>query len=96
VAKHRRAAPASVSPPPRPTREILIWTAFACALVPLALLWSGAGWTVALGVGGLIVVLVLACALALRLSGLTLARGDPPPDGNPPDDDRPVDPLTGP
>jgi hypothetical protein len=44
--------------------------------VPLALLWSGAGWRVALGVGGLIALLVLGCAAVLRLSGMTLSPVD--------------------
>lgn len=95
MAKHRRAEPAPVAPS-RPAREILIWTAFGCALVPLVLLWSGAGWTVAVSISGLIVLLALACALALRLSGLTLKRADPPPNGSEPEDERPIDPVTGP
>jgi hypothetical protein len=77
VAKHRRAGDAPDPPPPRPAREILVWTAFGCALVPLALLWSGAGWLVALGVGGLILLLAAGCAAALRLTGTSL--GAPPP-----------------
>ena len=79
MAKHRRAATAPDGPPPRPGREMLVWTAFGCALVPLALLWSGAGWTVALGVGGLILLLAAGCALALRLTGLTLGPVPPRP-----------------
>jgi uncharacterized protein (DUF58 family) len=89
VAKHRRAASTPDSPPPRPAREILIWAAFGCALVPLALLWSGAGWAIALGIGGLLVLLGAACALALRLTGMTLSPVEPPPTGRPHDDDRP-------
>lgn len=92
VSKHRRAPTVPDSPPPRPAREILLWTAFGCALVPLALLWSGAGWAVALGVGGLIVLLAAGCALALRLSGLTLGPTPTPPPTASRDDDRPVEP----
>ena len=96
VAKHRRAALTPDAPPPRPAREILMWAAFGCVLVPLALLWSGAGWAVALGVGGLLVLLGGACALVLRLAGLTLSSVEPSvepePNGRPRDDDRPVEP----
>jgi uncharacterized protein (DUF58 family) len=96
VAKHRRAAAAPSSPRPLPAREILVWTAFGCALVPLTLLWSGAGWAVALGVGGLIVLLAIGCALVLRLSGMTLTPVEPPPSDGHRDVDRPIDPSTGP
>jgi hypothetical protein len=68
---------------------MLIWTAFGCALVPLALLWSGAGWAVALGVGGLIALLAAGCAVALRLSGLTLGSISSSAAA---DDERPVEP----
>jgi len=96
VSKHRRGATASDLPPSRQGREILIWTAFGCALVPVALLWSGAGWAVAFGVGGLIMLLAAGCALALRLSGLTLGAIPPPSTGSQRDDERPVEPVTGP
>jgi uncharacterized protein (DUF58 family) len=92
VSKHRRAATAPDLPPPRLAREILIWTAFGCALVPLALLWSGAGWAVAFGVGGLIMLLAAGCALALRLSGATLGPGSPPSTASQRDEERPVEP----
>ena len=91
VAKHRRAGQTPDAPPPRQAREILIWAAFGCVLVPVALLWSGAGWALALGVGGLLVLLVGACALVLRLAGMTLSPAEPQPDGRHPDDDRPVE-----
>ena len=91
MAKHRRAGSTPDSPPPRPAREILIWAAFGCALVPLALLWSGAGWAIALGIGGLLVLLGVACALVLRLAGMTLSPVEPEPNGGPRDDDRPVE-----
>ena len=91
MAKHRRAASTPDSPPPRPAREILIWAAFGCALVPLALLWSGAGWAIALGIGGLLVLLGVACALVLRLTGMTLSPVESPPNGRRHDDDRPVE-----
>ena len=83
VAKHRRAGTQPPAPPPRPAREVLIWAAFGCALVPLALLWSGAGWRVALGVGGLIVLLVLGCAAVLRLVGMSLTPVDHRQDDEP-------------
>ena len=89
--KHRRAADTPVPSPARPAREILIWAAFGCALVPLALLWSGAGWAVALGVSGLIVLLGLACVLVLRLTGMTLTPVEPPHDRQR-EDDPPVEP----
>jgi uncharacterized protein (DUF58 family) len=93
VAKHRRAATAAPDvPPPQPGREILVWTAFGCALVPLALLWSGAGWAVALGVGGLIVLLAAGCALALRLSGMTFGAIPPQSNASQRDDERPAEP----
>ncbi|MEP6760485.1 MAG: hypothetical protein ABJA93_03885 [Sporichthyaceae bacterium] len=92
MAKHRRAADTPDAPPARPAREILIWAAFGCALVPLALLWSGAGWAVALGVSGLIVLLGLACALVLRLAGMTLTPVESPPHDSQREDDRPVEP----
>jgi uncharacterized protein (DUF58 family) len=92
VSKHRRAATAPDLPPPRPAREILIWTAFGCALVPLALLWSGAGWAVAFGVGVLIMLLAAGCALALRLSGATLGPSSPPSTASQRDEERPVEP----
>lgn len=88
VAKHRRAGTGSDSAPPRPVREMLIWTAFGCALVPLALLWSGAGWAVSLGVGGLMVLLAAGCALALRLTGFTLGPVEPSTAPGHGDDDR--------
>jgi hypothetical protein len=73
-----------------------MWAAFGCALVPVALLWSGARWTLALGVGGLLVLLGGACALVLRLAGMTLSSVEPSvesePNGRPGDDDRPVEP----
>ena len=80
MSKHRRASSAAPTPAPRPARELLIWSAFGCALVPVALVWSGASWAVALGVGGLLVLLVLGCALALRFSGMSLLaiERDPP------------------
>jgi uncharacterized protein (DUF58 family) len=92
VAKHRRAETSSDVPPSRTGREIVVWTAFGCVLVPLALLWSGAGWAVALGVGGLIVLLAAGCALALRLSGATLGPGSPPSTASQRDEERPVEP----
>ena len=92
MAKHRRAATAADEPPPRPGREILVWAAFGCALVPLALLWSGAGWAVALGVGGLIVLLAFGCALALRLTGMSLGPMPPRSTASQRDDERPVEP----
>jgi uncharacterized protein (DUF58 family) len=92
VSKHRRAATAPDLPPPRPGREVLIWTAFGCALVPVALLWSGAGWAVAFGVGGLIVLLAAGCALALRLTGMSLGPNPPRSTPGPRDDERPVEP----
>ena len=92
MAKHRRAATAPEVPPQRPGREILVWTAFGCALVPLALLWSGAGWAVALGVGGLIVLLAAGCALALRLTGMSLGPIAPRSPASQRDDERPVEP----
>jgi hypothetical protein len=57
-------------------REIAIWAAFGCLLVPVVLLWSGSGWRVALGLGGLLALLVLGCAVAVRLAGLTLSPVD--------------------
>ena len=90
MAKHRRAAD-TPDPPARPAREILIWTSFGCALVPLALIWSGAGWAVALGVSGLIVLLGLACALVLRLAGMTVTPVESQDRGSQRDDDRPVE-----
>ena len=92
MAKHRRASNIPDVPPPRPGREMLVWTAFGCALVPLALLWSGAGWAVALGVGGLIALLAAGCALALRLTGLTLGPVPPRSTAGQHDDERPVEP----
>ena len=83
MAKHRRAGTQPPAPPPRPGRELLIWAAFGCALVPLALLWSGAGWGVAFGVGGLIVLLVLGCVAVLRLSGMSLSPVDHRQDDEP-------------
>jgi hypothetical protein len=73
-----------------------MWAAFGCALVPVALLWSGAGWALALGVGGLLVLLGGACALVLRLAGMTLSSVEPSVeperDGRPRDDDQPLEP----
>jgi uncharacterized protein (DUF58 family) len=92
VAKHRRAAGAPDILPPRRGRELLIWTAFGCALVPLALLWSGARWPVALGVGGLILLLAAGCAVALRLSGLTLGPIPPPSTAGQGEDERAAEP----
>jgi hypothetical protein len=92
VAKHRRGAAVPDAPPQRTGREILVWTAFGCALVPLALLWSGAAWPVALGVGGLIVLLAAGCALAMRLTGTRLGAAPPPSTAGPRDDERPVEP----
>ena len=92
MAKHRRASTTPDVPPPRSGREILVWTAFGCALVPLVLLWSGAGWAVALGVGGLIALLAAGCALALRLTGLTLGPIPPRSTAGQHDDERPVEP----
>ena len=92
MSKHRRAATTPDLPPPRPGREVLTWTAFGCALVPVALLWSGARWAVAFGVGGLIVLLAAGCALALRLTGLTLGPIPPPSTASHRDDERPVEP----
>lgn len=76
MSKHRRATTPAQAPPPRPVREVLIWTCFGCALVPLVLLWSGVGWEVAVGVGGLIALLALGCAAVLRLSGMSLSPVD--------------------
>ena len=57
---------------PEPVRETLIWGPFALALVPFALVWSGAGVGVALAVGGLLTLLGLLCWAAMSLSGVTL------------------------
>lgn len=91
MAKHRRAASTPDAPPPRPARDLLMWAAFGCVLVPVVLLWSGAGWALALGVCGLLVLLVGACALVLRVAGMTLSPAEPEPNGGPRDDDRPAE-----
>ncbi len=76
MAKHRRALPPEQAPPPRPVHELLLWTCFACALVPIALVWSGAGWSTAIGAAGLLALLLVACGVALRLAGLTTTPRD--------------------
>ena len=93
MAKHRRGGSAASPPPPRrPVREMIMWAAFGCALVPLILLWSGAGWRTSLGVGGLLAMLTAGCAVAVRLSGMSLpspASPDHVPDHSPDDEKSP-------
>ena len=72
MSKHRRVPSGATPPTPRPARDAVIWGCFGCALVPVVLLWSGAGLRVALGVGGLVLLLAVGCGLALHFSGLTL------------------------
>lgn len=91
MSKHRRAPSAAPTPAPRPARELVIWSTFGCALVPVALVWGGASWAVALGVGGLLVLLVLGCALALRFSGMSLAGPEREPPAEHREDERPAE-----
>ena len=91
MSKHRRGPSAAPSPPPRPARELLIWSTFGCALVPVALVWSGTGWAVALGVAGLLVLLVLGCTLALRFSGMSLLAIERDPPAEHREDERPAE-----
>ena len=91
VAKHRRAGSPPDAPRPRQARDLLMWAAFGCVLVPVVLAWSGAGWALALGVCGLLVLLVGACALVLRLAGMTFSPAEPEPDGGPRDNERPAE-----
>jgi len=56
----------------RRLREALIWVPFSCALVPLALHWSGAGWQTALGAAALLTVLAALCLGALVVGGTGL------------------------
>jgi hypothetical protein len=88
VAKHRKPAADPPSPASRPARELVIWGCFGCAVVPLVLLWSGTGWRVAVAVGGLVVLLALGCAAALRFSGISRSQAEPPISDEPHADDR--------
>ena len=83
MSKHRRAPSAAVPPPARPARDAAIWGGFGCALVPVVLLWSGASWQVAFGIGGLVLLLAIGCGLALHFSGLTLHTVDHQDDERP-------------
>ncbi len=65
-------APDPVGADRRRLREALIWVPFSCALVPLALHWSGAGWQTALGVAALLAVLAALCLGALVVGGTAL------------------------
>jgi hypothetical protein len=49
-----------------------MWGALSVVVVPLVMVWTGADWLAALGVGGLLAGLVGVCALALRFSGVTV------------------------
>jgi hypothetical protein len=100
VAKHRRApAPTSRARRqaagrdrrlPDPLPELLLWAAVGCVLVPLVLVWSGAGWPRSLGVGGLLLGLVAVCLIAVVLSGRLTGGPDKPdaPPASPAVDDR--------
>ena len=83
MAKHRRAPAPEPPAPRRPVRELVLWTVFACALVPAVLLWAGAGWRTALLAGGLLLLLAVLAAAALRMSGMPApsptAEDDEPP-----------------
>jgi hypothetical protein len=71
-AARRLAGQAEARRLPQPLADILMWGALSAVVVPLVMVWTGADWPAALGVGGLLVGLVGVCALALRFSGVVV------------------------
>ncbi|MGX7759304.1 hypothetical protein ACWQ06_11650 [Streptomyces angustmyceticus] len=59
---------------PDPVSDVMRWSAFSCALVPLVLIISGVSWAPAAGTAAGLAAVICSCRALLRQSERTAAR----------------------